>query len=308
MLKCEQVIVALKRVGLAFAAGLLLGASINFATYLEWPWIELGHVAEISNKIITWPFVVLCGLLILMFVPSALRSVPLSTIDLFGTKLEFSKDKVDEVSLSAGEMFSGVGKKIDAAFQLNTSRMELEDCFRRTMEAIRAKIEPNSWPENFRATLHVVDIVYGETLYQLIDYFPRGGGKGRRKSIRFGIIGLAFRSEQDQLEPNLQTSRPDLIKGWGMTGHEAAYAGGKGEAFACFVLRAPGSIHSPLLGLLYMDAKEAGPGRLFKSDPAMPGYIGHDIRMICDETKLLEKLASLKETMKPYATNFQVHS
>lgn len=296
------------RLVLVLIIGLIVGASINFATGLEWPWVALGHAVDIVTRLVTWPFVALSAVLVLMSYPSILKSIPLSAIDLFGTKFVFSKDKADEVSQTASELFSGVSSKVDAAFQLNCSRVQLEDCFRRTMEAIKSRIGTERWPDGFRATLHVSDVVYGDTLYQLLDYFPRGGGHGRRKSIRFGIIGLAFRSEHDQIEPDLQNSAVDLIRVWGMTGHEAAYASGDREAFACFVLRAPGNIQSPVLGLLYVDAKKAGNGRLFRKAAAADDYIGADIRAICNETKLLDKLADLKETMEPYATDFKVHN
>jgi hypothetical protein len=302
-------VIVVKRIGLAFAIGLIIGLSIDFFTWLGWPWIELEKLADVSNKLLTWPFVILCALLIFVFFPNVLKSIPFSKVDFWGTKFEFSREKAEEVSLGADELFSGVSKKVDAAFQLNSSRMQLEECFRRTMEAIKSKIGTDKWPDGFRATVHISDVVYGETLYQLLDYFPKGDGKGRRKSIRFGIIGLAFRSERDQLEPDLQNSKFDLVKGWGMTGHEAAYAGGERRAFACFILRDVKSIHSTISGLLYMDANEAGDGRLFKkTDPTMTDDIGHDIRAICTETKLLEKLASLKEIMVPYATDFKVHN
>lgn len=191
-----------------FLLGLLLGASIKLFIGLEWPWHALESAVDLLGKLLTWQFVALCVLVFLIFSPNLLRLLTrFRRIGFLGTEIEFSQEEAEKLSLDASQLFTDVSQKVNSAFQHCSSRLELKECFRRTMEAIRTKSGIRSWPDGFRATIHVADVVYGETLFQLLDYFPQGEGKGRRKSIRFGIIGLAFRSEEDQAQPDLANSQ-----------------------------------------------------------------------------------------------------
>ena len=56
-----------------------------------------------------------------------------------------------------------------------------------------AGMDPNA---GYRATVHIPDVLFSDTLYQLLDYWPKGKGGGRRFSARFGILGLAWRLEE----------------------------------------------------------------------------------------------------------------
>lgn len=109
-------------------------------------------------------------------------------------------------------------------------------------------------PSLFRVTLHVPDTLENEKLYQLIDYHPAGpfrNSKGRRKSIRFGAIGKAWRLESSDYSAAVSTQRSDLIKDWGMTATEAEAAGQGRQTFLSVIIRDSSLVP---LAIFYMDA------------------------------------------------------
>ncbi len=118
----------------------------------------------------------------------------------------------------------------------------------------------------FRATIHIEDTLQSETLYQLVEYqyvaeLP-GPGKtrGRHHSIRFGIIGRAWRLSKSDYDGDVTTNVDDLIKTWGMTHNEAVRAGRGRRSFAVILLR---DASSGCSGLIFIDAVQKG---LFGAD------------------------------------------
>ena len=111
----------------------------------------------------------------------------------------------------------------------------------------------------YRGTVHVMDALYSDALYQLVDYYPRGRGAGRRFSTRFGILGRAWRLKRSVEEPSVPTRTDRLINEWGMTQEQAADAARGRQSFVCIVLSDEGSPR----GVLYLDAR---PDRAFPPD------------------------------------------
>jgi hypothetical protein len=102
-------------------------------------------------------------------------------------------------------------------------------------------IGPNC-PEDFRLTVYIPDLVVGDQLYQLVEYYNKRGecisdGKaGRAFSVRYGIIGRVWRSgvpevegeliskeDRDQLgeNPDIQVLEKFIARRWGLTLDEA---------------------------------------------------------------------------------------
>lgn len=96
---------------------------------------------------------------------------------------------------------------------------------------------------DFRSTIHIQDVLEPESLYQLVEYIyvsePQGHPKtrGRRNSIRFGIIGRAWRLGRSEYDATVTTDVAELVKVWGMTQDEAARAGRGRQSFAVVLLR-----------------------------------------------------------------------
>ncbi len=134
-----------------------------------------------------------------------------------------------------------------------------------------------------RATVHVVDALYSDVLYQLVDYWGAArGGAGRRYSTRFGMIGRAWRLE-DSLEATVPVNPTTLLTEWGMTHSQAAQAGSGKQSFLCVLLRDDDGNGAPV-GVFYVDSglKDAFP----------PGF-GHTIEKRPDLLRLGNALGRL---------------
>jgi hypothetical protein len=104
---------------------------------------------------------------------------------------------------------------------------------------------------DFRATVHVGDALFRDGLYQLVDYWPRGDGAGRRFSTRFGMLGRAWRLGESLYRPDVTLSQEELVADWGMTREQAKRIGRHRQSIFCGALR----YKDALVGMLYMDAK-----------------------------------------------------
>jgi hypothetical protein len=114
----------------------------------------------------------------------------------------------------------------------------------------------------FRSTIFVQDVLFEDVIYQLLDYYPKGRGRGRTFSRRFGILGRTWRTGQHETEGRIPAEVDDLVRYWGMTSDEAARAGQGRHSFSCVVLKE--TQDSPV-GVLYLDAREPD---AFGSSPA----------------------------------------
>jgi hypothetical protein len=119
----------------------------------------------------------------------------------------------------------------------------------------------------FRSTIHIKDILQPETLYQLVEYTyvsePSDARKtrGRRNSIRFGIIGLAWRLKIP-LYRDVPDKPDELVQHWGMTWDEAAGLAARGrQSFAVIPLYSEGGpryASDDPTALIFIDAKKQG--------------------------------------------------
>jgi hypothetical protein len=124
-------------------------------------------------------------------------------------------------------------------------------------EGVYPRFDP--MPKDLRCTIYVPDPLFGErVLYQLVDYYPKGGGRGRRLSWRFGAVGRAWRLETDDVWPGVEQDVDVLVDAWGMSRAEAHTAGAGRTAFGCVLLRRVRDGEDlptgELLALLYMDS------------------------------------------------------
>lgn len=146
-----------------------------------------------------------------------------------------------------------------------------------------------------RATVYVSDALYRDGLYQLVDYWPAGGGSGRRFSLRFGILGRAWRLEETLYDPTIPADNPEeLIGNWGMTREQAEQAGRGRQSFFCATLKDDSGI---LVGAVYMDSMlpEAFPGIEERSQDGMlrnlgsrVGEVHRDIAALGPSIKVLQ--------------------
>jgi hypothetical protein len=110
--------------------------------------------------------------------------------------------------------------------------------------------------DGLRATIHVNDVIFPDYLYQLVDYYPAGGGAHRRFSQRYGIIGRSWRCKTSHGTGDAFAgaggSVQALVENWGMTEEEAHGQVNARPACLSVVVR-----HQSIpVGILFIDSKQ----------------------------------------------------
>jgi hypothetical protein len=250
---------------------------------------------DLLQMVFSWPVIVLAIVLFLAFSRTASGRLaalfqPFRSIKVLGAELVFTR----EAKSTADEVLESYRKQVKSEFDRRVEILRLWDKLQNVVELhIMKRAEIHE--KNFRCTIHVPDILFQDTLYQLLDYYPTGGGRGRRRSLRFGIIGLAWRSAVDQVSGEVTTDPQQLLKDWGMKKHEATAAGRERQSFACVVLT---DVSKTPVGLFYLDAKGKN---AFGTDKKETVNLIDIIRKGAEETGLIRDLADLGKELRQWS-------
>jgi hypothetical protein len=215
--------------------------------------------------VLTWP-VIVAGIVLYLgmsrVATARLASIfgRFSSLKLLGAEVAFSEEGARKLATNADEIFDEYRRQADLEFQrqahLHGLRRRLELVFQSSSPDIPndADIKACTGKLDFRCTVHVPDILFTDTLYQLLDYYPPQpkGGSGRRFSTRFGIIGRAWRLREHIGEEQAKHSKEDLVREWGMTDEEAEAHSRQRPAYICAVLKDDNGLP---LGVLFLDSK-----------------------------------------------------
>lgn len=257
--------------------------------------------------IISWPSVFLIIFAFLVFSKKVRKAFiellkPFQKIKVGSAELVLNKEESAKISKSIKNTFTGYREQVNSEYDLFVERYNISIKLEAVVEEM--KNYPNVFKKgikNLRCTIHMPDILFDNTLYQLLDYYPGGQGKGRIKSVRFGIIGKAWRLGKPITQGQVSTNSEDLIKDWGMTRNEATIAGVSRQSLSCVMLRDKSTLP---VGIFYMDAEE-------KDAFAINGLKSEElhklISSICIEKKLTETLAKLSEELRGRAPLIQIY-
>lgn len=185
--------------------------------------------------VVMWPIVALVALA-LVFSKNGdrfIQALQPRRVSGFGFELELSPEKATELRVGLEETFRDYRERARIEFARLTHKHRIEE---RLGQVAREAIQPVA-RSKFRCTVYVRDPLFADALYCLVDYYPGGRARGRTFSIRFGIIGRAWREEKSQLEPVVSNERDVLVHGWGMTVREADAAQQNASALMCVVLK-----------------------------------------------------------------------
>lgn len=218
-------------------------------------------VAERSDfvdllSVIAWPLIALIAILVAVSDRGRrlLRPI-LRRIRKLGGPGGFALELSEEAAAATKSDVQGAIHEYSLALRDEFERLaHAEDVRNRMVAAVETALAGHRRPDghDLRATVHIHDALYVDALYQLVDYWPGGGGSGRRLSIRFGIVGRVWRRAESEYEPgSIRTE--ELMEKWGMTREQAEQQARGRKSFVCVVLRHKGS----LVGVMYMDAKVA---------------------------------------------------
>jgi hypothetical protein len=160
------------------------------------------------------------------------------------------------VKSSQEEVLSNYRKQVISKYDGLAKQYEIEDILGRIVNGpIKKFFAQNNIPQpDLRCTIHVKDILFDNSLYQLTNYVGRGkGGKGRAWSVRRGMIGRSWRLEENYRKGTVPTIPRDLIESWALTREETESITAI-QTMLCYVVKEENQ--SPV-AMLYLDAKEA---------------------------------------------------
>jgi hypothetical protein len=163
--------------------------------------------------------------------------------------IELSEETAAATKTEVQGAIGEYSKALDDEFE----RLAYAEEVRRKVALVMKDIGADGVGGEVRATVHIRDALFKDGLYQLVDYWPKGKGAGRRYSTRFGMLGRAWRMEETLYEPDIPVSPQELIEQWGMTQEQAASSGEDRRSFLCCVLEHD----KTLVGVLYVDSKRA---------------------------------------------------
>jgi hypothetical protein len=209
---------------------------------------------EFLKIVVSWPVALI--LLLLYFALSrtapyklARLLKPFRSLKLFGTEFVLS----EEVGTDAEQAIEIYRKKVKRQFDTLVEIYDVRAKLEAVIEKITVVTGERKKAKDLRCTLHVPDILFADTLYQLLDYYPNGSGRGRTFSSRFGIIGLCWRLREHQVRGAVPTDPQELVRNWGMTREQAVASGQGRQSFAAILLRDESDSR---LAVFYMDSKE----------------------------------------------------
>ncbi|HTQ96983.1 MAG TPA: hypothetical protein VMH89_09255, partial [Candidatus Acidoferrum sp.] len=156
-----------------------------------------------------------------------------------------------------------------------------------------------SFPK-YRCTIHVPDLLFADSLYQLVDYAPTGvGSRGRAWSVRYGMIGKQWRLGKSEIRGDVTTDTDALIRDWGMTRAEARQAQLR-QSLLCAVLRQ--EMRDPV-GILYLDVADANA----LGTPEQAGQLLQITEEACKKHGLIDSLATLQDELFKQAPLIRIY-
>lgn len=212
-------------------------------------WVHL-----ILGLVLPWPLLIVIAVSYLMFskgAPSRIELLlsPFQSLKLFGQEFVLNTQGGKNVEAAIAFYRKKVQQRCDAqVIKLKLAPMHVS----LVNNYITPQI-PDFAKLDIRSTIYIADVLFADSLYQLLDYYPltKDPGRGRAFSARFGMIGKAWRFAASQYASSVPTTEEELILQWGMTREEADKAGQGRQSFGCVILKSAGGA---ALALLYLDS------------------------------------------------------
>lgn len=197
----------------------------------------------------------------------ALRAAPfVRSLKIYGVEIQLDTKALEELEEREKQIFQKLAAKMEQA-STKTARSlsmaeHLKDAAKEIIEK-RKSIKPNLFVNNdVRFTIHVPDTIFKDHVYQLVDYYsPKSGsirgGRGRRFSVRYGIIGLCWRTSKSRGTATAfdgdENAINDLKERWSMTDADAETAKLKPS---CLAVSIRGESPETQLAIVYADSPD----------------------------------------------------
>ncbi len=234
----------------------LAQSATNWQTVLQaWAWpvtvllLVLAFLAWVTYSTAAKPF------LLIMF--GRVRKVTA-----FGVEFDLSEKAALQTRTNVEAGFDELRQSLKRQFDSLISSQDLNTkLFAVADKAVKPVLSDDA-KSSYRCTVHVPDVLFEDALYQLLDYQPSGGGRGRTRSVRLGIIGRCARLGRPDIKSNVTTQNAQLVEQWAMTTAEASAIGRDRRSFAAIPLI---DDYNQFLGIFYVDAVPQNAWR----DPAL---------------------------------------
>ncbi len=212
----------------------------------------LGWITWFISVVFSWPFLVAALAVYVLCRPRRVQSILLNfqSFKFFGAEFILDRRSGSTAEAAIQVYRDAVKDKFDAIAQGE----QIADKHKRIVDKLLEKTSGILKGVALRSTIYVPDMLFDESLYQLLDYYPTtsdGGKKGRVFSARYGMIGRCWRSEKSVVQGKVPTNEGELINVWGMGKREASEAALGRQSFACVILKNADNVP---LGLFYMDS------------------------------------------------------
>jgi hypothetical protein len=215
---------------------------------------------ELLKVFVSWPALAALVLIYFatsVFAPYKLAKVlrPFRSLKIFGAEFVLSHEAI----VDAEQGIVIYRKQVKRHFDMLVDNDDVRGKLACVIKRVQTEIAPlKQLPGDVRWTIHVADVLFADTLYQLVDYYPRGGGRARVFSFRFGVIGLCWRKKERVVRAkvpkgNDPNGREQLLETWGMSEEQASASGSGRQSFFAVPLR--DKSNTPV-GIFYMDSKE----------------------------------------------------
>lgn len=170
----------------------------------------------------------------------------------FGVSFDFSPESAkatrDTIEGALGDLRKTITRELEAEVRARSLQRALGKVLQETQLRDETK---------FRATIHIQDPLFNDWLYQLLDYYPTGGGHGRSFSTRAGIIGKVWRTDRfDTWRQEEGVPLRRLIQEWGMTPEEAARRQVSDETKGMMAIPLHDRADSRPIAVMYLDSTE----------------------------------------------------
>jgi len=259
----------------------------------------LNWIKESWLLVFSWPVIVLIIALILLLNKNASQRLSaifrgFKSFKLFGAEFVLSEENAKQVSQSSYDTFKSYRNQANVQYK---RLIEVHD-LRSKMEQVLSTVPLNDkiFLKNvpgLRCTIHIPDVIFTQSMYQLMDYYPSGGGSGRAWSFRYGIIGKAWRSGESTTQGSVSTDEEELISKWGMTREEASAAARYRKSFSCVILR---DEHETAVAIFYMDSTEKNAFGMLETTEAQKAF--HDVvSTVCDISGLIAGVVKLRQEL-----------
>jgi hypothetical protein len=226
---------------------------------------------------------------------------PFTSVELFGAKFSLN----EQAGRRAERAFKVFRAQVKEKFDLEAERNGLVKKVHSVLENDVMQFLKRDFPTKvaLRCTVHVLDLLFSEHLYQLLDYYPDYPGaerRGRIWPIYFGLIGKVWRSGSSEVRGEVPTVPDQLVDQWGMTQDQAKVSGKGRKSFLAVLLRDKGSKQ---IGIFYMDSEQDWAFSKDKDDKRILDLV----LKACADRGVTDSLSQVTESLSGQAPSIKLY-